>query len=247
MVHECDSPEILFKFLLGSAKALQIKQFTMENWTIQPELLQKSPDNIEKFLDSFSGSTLCKVVLSVSWSLDLNFMLRNHRTIETLVLNFEDQIMNMGMLKRIQVPCLRFSFLGFLHRTFELFTNHDAFEDKLCDITGRRLAGVDSLFMLIADKLVEFPLIEAMEAIYMPGRVGILQSLEWSPQSWWDAYNKVVLDLLKIVDDSHTELLAMRVYRHLEAAATPSMQHGLPSLKSVTIRIRSMPHDKSSV
>ncbi|KAH4403578.1 hypothetical protein HBH92_198280 [Parastagonospora nodorum] len=173
MMHECDGLEILFKFLLGSAKDLQIKQFTMEDWTIQPELLQKSPDNIEKFLNSFSGLMLCKAVLSVSWSRDLDLMSRNHRTIDNLVVNFGDQGMNMGMLKKNQVPYLRISVLGFWHRMLELPTNHGAFEDKLCDITGRRLVGFDSLFMPIADKFVEFPLLDAVEAIYMPGRVGM--------------------------------------------------------------------------
>ncbi|EAT78829.1 hypothetical protein SNOG_13805 [Parastagonospora nodorum SN15] len=101
----------------------------MEDWTIQPELLQKSPDNIEKFLNSFSGLMLCKAVLSVSWSRDLDLMSRNHRTIDNLVVNFGDQ--------------------------------------------GRRLVGFDSLFMPTADKFVEFPLLDAVEAIYMPGRVGM--------------------------------------------------------------------------
>lgn len=116
----------------------------MENWVIRPEFVRKSPSDNEKLLSSFSGLEYCSIISNMSWPLDLDTLLRYHKTMGTLMLSFGEKDFNMSMLNKIHTLCPYTSFLGFRHRVFQLPSKQGAFEDNLCDVTGYRRAGFDT-------------------------------------------------------------------------------------------------------
>lgn len=91
---------------------------------------------------------------------------------------------------------------------------------------------------------MEFSLLHTVAAIFTSGHCQIVQSREWWPEAWWDAYYEVRPEGAV---HCNTELFAMRIHRHFEAAAARSLQVGSRSLEAIRTDERPMPDTHSSV
>jgi hypothetical protein len=73
----------------------------MVNWLVKPELIKKSPGNLEAFLAAISGLEYCTILLTMNWQLDFKTILDRHGTLKELVISLGKNKMVPGMLTKL--------------------------------------------------------------------------------------------------------------------------------------------------
>jgi hypothetical protein len=242
-MNECDHPEVLFHLLIQNKAKINLKWFRMENWLIKPELIKKSPSNIEAFLSAFSGLEYCTILLTKNWKPDFKTMFRKHSTLKDLVISLGRDNILYPMLTKLVNLCPNLTHLGFQNDVFETPHKRGTFVDGLCPRTCSLLTGFDTVFLPFADNLVEFEKLVSLEAVdSAEDRASTVLNYNplWRPDDFDDRH--------EYADRMTTayEIIAWRILRHFEAAVCRAIPGNFRKLNKVIFFDRAFPEEDTN-